>query len=145
MPESPTVTAEPIGLAAAAAERQGAADHAEHQDAATGAAGAAPGGALGLGADEPSGDEWRPAVELALDTLDQAVLRWCPTWEPSRGPLREAGVSAWARYLQTVAEAPGPLAQALAFTAGRYAPPLWQGWQERRAAADDADGDDPRS
>lgn len=139
MPESSTATLEPIGLAAAAAERQGNADRAQDADASSGADGAP----LAASQLEATGDEWRAAVELALDTLDQLVVKWCPTWEPTKGPLRDAGVAAWSRFLETVATAPGPLAQALAFTAGRYAPPLWIGWQLRRAPPPD-DGDDPR-
>lgn len=135
--DQPAQTSAPIGLAAAAAERQASAAQAQSLDASSGAEGL---DQVGVPAADASGDEWLVAVELALDVLDQLVAKWCPTWEPAAGPVRSAGAQAWARYLATVASAPGPLAQALAFTGMRYGPPLWVGWQARRqAAAEDAD------
>ena len=138
---------EPLtGLGAALADRQWAADDAQARDDADGAEAGASGHDAGP---EPisSSNEWRSGVELVLGIIDGWMKSWAPGWEPPAGGSREAGVQAWCTYLATVAAAPTPLQQALAFTAINYGPPLIVGWKVRRARRAEGEPDaqdDPR-
>ncbi len=117
---------EPVGLRQAVEDRQAAAEAATQADAAQGAAAAMPAPESPA---QPS--DWESAARLALELVDQVVGRWCPGWEPSGASL-ETGARSWGAWLATVASAPTPLQQALAWSAMRYGPPLWIGFQARR-------------
>jgi len=135
---APVDPTQPIGLRAAVEERQYSAERAAATDAASGADGSAP--EVEVQGPSPAMTlQWRAAVELGLSLLDRWVERWSPEWKAPTGLSREAGVQAWCAWLATVAQAPTPLQQALAWTAMSYGPPLYTGWKARQAAPREAD------